>query len=423
MGVKRVRCPACLQFLAIASSDLVHARYCRPPIDLDCTMPSAKRVLRTALFSSGMLTGLGPGAAFRRREDEGVMIAGETTATPAHAARVEPTATPAHAARVEPNPADDPASCAHRVDDDAQEVNAWTSEASEEEVVEAWQRVLTRLATSIGERQTNHIIQLAHHPSFRIEKFKRGVRSVRQLRDFASSDVEKSLQSLRFKRKTVVDDAEEGTAGMWLRDPVDVVRRQVSELTFKDAGSASAEDEVKLGHLHTQCFQEMGPDGERRYSHPMSTDLAASVFQRVRSRVMHACAAGEEGVRGWKFGFDFVLLLQAYSDKSKQTRKVSSFSHFPLHVAIVNTSLSVKEKLICRGDCVVGYLPTEMKWEVMPAARGRVRASQGARARTREGGKRKGTWGCRRRTAVAVPQGPRARTPGRWFICAAAARK
>ena len=65
-------------------------------------------------------------------------------------------------------------------------------------------------------------------------------------------------------------------------------------------------------------------DGERRYSHPLSTGLAASVEERVRERVANACADGEEGVTGWKKGRDFVLLLQLYSDKSHQTLKSSS---------------------------------------------------------------------------------------------------
>ena len=299
-----------------------------------------------------MSAGLGPGAGVRR-EDEGVLIACEETVTPAPATQVEPRST------------EDAASCDDEqdVDDDVDDdVDEWSSDATTEEVTEAWRRVLLQLGASIGEKKTDRIIRLVRHPSFCTNKFSESIYSVRKLREAADRDVEQTFEALRFQKKTVVDEVADGRANMWLQDPVDVVRRQVAQLTFKAPSSASADDQVKVDNLYTDCFQQMGPDGDRRYSHPMSTDLAASVFSRVRCSVFNACAAGEEGVVGWRDGYDFVLLLQAYSDKSRQTLKTASQTHFPFHVAIVNTSLSAKEKLICAGDSVVGYMPTSIKW-------------------------------------------------------------
>lgn len=96
----------------------------------------------------------------------------------------------------------------------------------------------------------------------------------------------------------------------------------------------------------------------------MSTDLAASVGNLIRERVIEACADEEVcGVTGWKNGRDFVLLLQAYSDKSCQTLKSNAAKHLPLHAVLVNTSLKIKEQMVCAGDSVIGYLPTEMRWK------------------------------------------------------------
>ena len=106
----------------------------------------------------------------------------------------------------------------------------------------------------------------------------------------------------------------------------------------------------------------MNASGVREISHPLSTDLAHEAQSNVRARVQWGNAQDEEGVRGWRDGYDFVLFLQVYSDKSLQTMKAASHAHYPVHVSIVNTSITQKEKLICRGDTVVGYLPTNMSW-------------------------------------------------------------
>ena len=350
MGSRRVRCPDCFKSIG-ASSDLVHARYCRPRRVDDGSTPDAKRVCRTGLFSSGVQAGLGPGAAFRR-EDEGVMIACDEAVPP-----------PPEAIQSELPTADDGTGSDSESMRDVEEVYEWTSDASSEEVMEAMRRVLLELGTAIGEKQTNHIIRLLRHPSFCVDKFRQGITSLRDIRETANSDLEHSLLSLRFHKKTVVDDEEDATAGMWMRDPVDVVKRQVAQLSFKNAGSVSDDDKDKAGYLYTHCFQEVACNGERQFNHPMSTDEAASVYQRVRTQAMNSCAAGVVGVGGWKDGYDFVMFLQAYSDKSKQTLKASSHAHLPLHVSMLNTSLTSKEKLICAGDCVVGYMPTSVKWE------------------------------------------------------------
>ena len=236
----------------------------------------------------------------------------------------------------------------------------WTSEATSVEVLEAMRRVLLDVAGATGAKTTDQIIKLLHHPSFRIDDFKHGmlgINSHRELRDDADQRVERELLSLRFRKEKVMDPGEEDAAAdMWVRDPVDLVRRQVSALTIKRHA---------MNSLIYDCasVQQRGCDGEAVYAHPMSTRLASSVFNRVRQTVRTACARGEKGVGGWEDGYDFVMFLQFYSDKSSQTLKTSSHTHFPLHVAIHNTSLHMKERLIRQGDTVVGHLPTDIFWE------------------------------------------------------------
>ena len=237
-------------------------------------------------------------------------------------------------------------------------VSGWTNNASTEEVIEAMRRKLIAIGGQLGAKSSDHMIKLLLHPSFCYDAFKREIVSHRILVDDANRQLEESFRSLRFEKEEAVDDVEEGERTMWVRDPLEVIRRQIAQLTV----DAEHNGVTKVRSLYTKCFSGTGNDGERRYSHPMSTELAASVEKKVRDRVMEGCMDEEEGVVGWQEGRDFVLLLQLYSDKSHVTLKTTSQTHLPLLVAVVNTSLSMKEKMICAGDCVVGYMPTKIRW-------------------------------------------------------------
>ena len=151
------------------------------------------------------------------------------------------------------------------------------------------------------------------------------------------------------------DDGEDvAEAPFWKRDVVDVVRRQIAQLTL---------DVQESNRLYVKFFEQLGDDGQRVISHPLSTRRAASLMSNVRKAAMAACMEGVEGVGGWRDGYDFVLLIQIYSDKSSQSLKTNSHTHFPLHATVMNTSIEMKEKMIAQGDTVVGFLPTNITWE------------------------------------------------------------
>ena len=331
-----VQCNRCGLQLSSAASVLVHYRDCRPSSRV-CPVP--KPMKKKRLFTSENW-GLGAGGA-PRREDVGVLV---PAASDEHDTVENP---PYHEAlgRL--------ASECDILEPDAE----WTSEATTEEVTEAMRRVLLDIADATGAKTADLVIKLLHHPSFNLDAFKLGVSSYRDVRDDADTQVEQELLSLRFEKEQVIDNAEQdAAAGMWRRDAVEVVRRQIARLT---------PDSCDLKRLITkpESVQQWGDDGTRLFSHPMSTPEAERVVNRVRDAVMTACAAGVPGVVGWEDGYDFVCFLQLYSDKSSQTLKTSSHTHFPLHVAVMNTSLSMKEDMVREGECVVGYLPTDIVWD------------------------------------------------------------
>ena len=343
-----VRCEQCSKLIPTRGGLLVHARDCRPRISKD-KHPVEKAVKRRRLFGSEGC-GLGAGGALRR-EDFGVVVA---------AADIEgdwDEATPELGV-------EGPRSVEHkeRNSDKLEDGAEWTTEATADEVTEAMRHLLLGIGTATGARTADQVVKLLRHPSFCVDSFARDVSSHRKLCEDASKQVEEELLSLRFRKEVISDTGgEEAEANMWLRDPVDVVRRQIATL-------AHDKHDVNRLLLNCESVQQKGDDGSPLYSHPMSTPLAETVFERVRAAVMTACARGEPDVGGWEDDYDFVLLLQLYSDKSSQTLKTNSHTHFPLHVAAMNCSLSAKEKLIRKGDCVVGYLPTEIFWEDEEAA-------------------------------------------------------
>ena len=340
MGGARERCQYCSRFIP-AGSDLVHTRYCNAGLGgEDASYPPAKRP-RTDMFGVPRPEddALGPNAG-PRREDMCVKTAiddGETPWKP---------------------PSEIVPFLGEAVEE---EVDPWSTDASKEEVLEAMRRRLMLIGAQLGAKSCDQMIRLLRHPSYCADTLRRGISSHRGLLEDADKELEGSLKSLRFERASVRDEIEEGEGTLWVRDAVDVIKRQISQLTV-DAEHSGAD---KVNSLYLKPFEEVGDEGERRYSHPMSTKDAAKMEERLRHRVTVGCAEEEEGVSGWKKGRDFMLLLQIYSDKTHQSLKKNSQTHLPLHVAVVNTSLRMKEKMIIAGDSVVGYLPTEMRWDNM----------------------------------------------------------
>ena len=295
--------------------------------------------------------GLGPGGGVRR-EDALVMVSNDDVVEEGRHGCAS------KGADLAPDALESAAEDAESLREDDLEPGAeWTTAATSEEVVEALRRTLLFVGASTGAKTADLLIKLLRHPSLEIScpALTSGITSHRDLVLDANRQVEETLKSLRFERVTVEDRAnDEGMADMWWRDPHDVIRRQVAQTT-KGAKDTSV--------LYLEPFQHVNASGKRCISHPLSTDLAYRVHRNVRARVRRGNVLDEEGVPGWRDGYDFVLFLQVYSDKSLQTMKASSHAHYPLHVAVVNTSLTTKEKIICRGDSVVGYLPTNMKWD------------------------------------------------------------
>ena len=335
---KSAQCSRCGIPLPSQQSYLVHFRDCRPSSGIG-TCPIPRPLKRRRLFVSDA-RGLGAGGA-PRREDYGLVVA----------AHEDDDGAEAKASSQEALQAEAP-------ERDTLEPGAeWTSEATTEEVIEAIRRLLLDIGAATGAKTVNLMIKLLKHPRFCVHAFNKGIASHDGIRADANRQLEDDLLSLRFEKDNVVDTEEgDADANMWIRDPVEVVRRQIATM---------ATDKCDMNRLIMECdsVRQCGDDGKRLYSHPMSTPLAATVAERVRDAAMTACARGDKDVSGWEDGYDFVLLLQVYSDKSSQTLKTSSHTHFPLHVAVMNTSLGMKEKLIVGGDCVVGYLPTDISWQ------------------------------------------------------------
>ena len=350
-------CPRCFALLESSGAALVHFRHCRlqnspahADADIVISRPPKRLRLQGVFHTDAGHTqvGLGPGGGVRR-EDEMVMVHTDNLPEEERCGSVSEAA---HAAP----------QCAQEVteagaDEVLEDGVEWTTAASSEEVVEALRRTLLFVGAATGAKTTDHIISLLRHPSLdiRCPALVSGIVSHRELVRDANCQVEETLKSQKFECLTVRDPVtDDGVADMWWRDPVSVIRRQVAE-TKKGARDTSV--------LYLDAFEHLNASGERLISHPLSTDLAHTVQSNVRARVQWGNARDEEGVRGWRDGYDFVLFLQVYSDKSLQTMKAASHAHYPLHVAIVNTSITLKEKLICRGDTVLGYLPTNLKWD------------------------------------------------------------
>jgi len=278
-------------------------------------LPPAKRRRQNPVFTTGATTGLGAGAGMLR-EDAGVVVDA------------------AHDERLPELSSDDRPTGPELL----KKGEEWTKAATTEEVMEAIRRTMLTVGAAMGAKTVDRLMDLHRHPSFRVEAYHAGMPSHRQILKHANSQLESSLLSLRYQSAKVTDSvAGKAEAEFRIRDPVEVVKRQIVQL------SAGTQD---ISRFFLKPFKESRPDGEQVFSHPMSTGLAAEVHSRVQIEVGDACAAMVEGVDGWKEGYDVVLMLQLYSDKTTQTLKTTSQKHLPLHVAVLNTSLTMKEKMI-----------------------------------------------------------------------------
>ena len=360
MKRRRVKCAKCGDFYN-PGGELVHRRWCTSARAV-IRGEVAKPVRLTRMFMKDVGAELPPhlGGGGPRREDICVQIAADEPA-----GATGPTATgdgiPADApcAPVETGdgiPADAPCVPMETPSPNDEDGEAeWSGDASTEEVTEAMRRVLIRVGAACGAKTSEQLIKLLHHPSYSHDAMKLGVPSHRHLLADADEQLDETLLSMRFTRGVVQDDGEDVAEGaFWKRDAVDVIRRQIAQLTV---------DVQDSSRLYMKPLEQLGEDGKRVISHPMSTLRAASLMSNVRKAAMTACVEGVEGVGGWCDGYDFVLLLQIYSDKSSQSLKTNSHTHFPIHMTFLNTSIEMKEKMIARGDTIVGYLPTNITWE------------------------------------------------------------
>lgn len=77
------------------------------------------------------------------------------------------------------------------------------------------------------------MIKLLRHPSFRSDSFARETisKSHRIMLQDADQQLEDSLLALKFEKKKVFDETADGEASLWVRDPVQVIQRQIEQLT------------------------------------------------------------------------------------------------------------------------------------------------------------------------------------------------
>lgn len=343
-------CPRCLDILVSEESLLNHSRWCNAgsggAVGSAGTEPF-KRVRRVGVFNR-IETGVEPqfGGRGPRKKDACVMIpATDGDDAMDLAPLTEPLST-------ERAPAEIPSVVADEVEDTTSEIDVWTSAASTEEVVEAMRRQLLNFGVKAGAKAYDLFIKLQHHPSYWHDAYKRAITSHRDLVQDANSPLEATLLSLRFKREAVTDDQNEVEASMWLRKSMDVVMRQIRQLTF----DVEEENSLRLWALQqvAQWRACIFPSFVSTTCCARSRASASRSYERIQGR----CEGGSWMVRQLRLCASPPTLL----GQILATLKTNSHTHFPLHVAVMNTSIKKKEEMILNGDTVVGYLPTSMEW-------------------------------------------------------------
>ena len=355
-------CERCRRELSL-SGYLVHQRHCSKRLrsggelaDRDSEIRAGGRpntgrghkLRRLELFSGGRdanVPRIGPGAP-GRREDFGIHLeaAGDDVENPLQEALDHGTAHEGGADMSGNASIEEPMGGLE-----------WTRRATEVEVSEAFSHVLLRIGKDMGAKWSDHVLGLLRHPSWNLDCVLRNAETYGTLVKKADDVIQEHLERLSFERVSLRGDDVVGVnATMWSRGVRDVLMRQVRQMNVRNQPSS---------RLLTTCFRQLNMHGERAYGHPMTTGLAFDAEKRVRAEILRLGATNGVSPEGtWTDGYDFVAFVQVYSDKSAQTLKTSSQTHFPMHAVIMNTSLEMKEKMVCAGDAIVAYLPVNYKW-------------------------------------------------------------
>ena len=203
---------------------------------------------------------------------------------------------------------------------------------------------LTTLEYKAGAGRVSEVITILQDPAFSLEKFNSAVRTVEECRHVTASMVETHFRTEGYKSHIIPDKTGKYSAQLYLRDPVDMLRRQL----------ALANDQNTLFHPSPQTT----PDGTAIFSHPLHTDFAKTLHQVTRQRVQ----LSDDPQVVWAEETDptpssFAGLLQVYSDKSSTSLKSSAIVAYPIHVTLLNFSAPLRRHCIRTGLTIVGYLP------------------------------------------------------------------
>lgn len=164
-----------------------------------------------------------------------------------------------------------------------------------------------------------------------------------------ANNCEKMFHSSGFQQTSVDTTYPDGSVGqttMYMRDPIDVLKQQISALEDRDAFTFRPVPKSRRS------------DGSTYQSTPMETSHFHDVYSSVRRRVFSTTDISVV----WNDNIpstprSFVGFLQFFSDKTATTLTSSAFVAYPLHAVFLNTSPEHREWLINNGYTIIGFLP------------------------------------------------------------------
>ena len=222
----------------------------------------------------------------------------------------------------------------------------------EEALVDELASFLDVLARKTGIRMTNQLLRFFHSTDFQLNIFRDKIKSVSDCRKLVARNCGKMFRNSGFKETPVDTTWSDGTSGrttMYMRDPLDLLKEQISVLEDRD------------GFTFRPVPKPRRADGTTYQSTPMETDHFHDVYNSVRRRVFSTADAkviwNEDSPSTPR---SFVGYLQLFSDKTATTLTSSAFVAYPLHAVLLNTTPEEREWLINNGYTIIGFLPVSI---------------------------------------------------------------
>lgn len=198
---------------------------------------------------------------------------------------------------------------------------------------------LGRLGRMTSFKEIDKIIKLLAHPSFELKPFLSSCSSYRECMVAEETELNNSLHTIGFKKQTVTDPATSISCELYLRSAVEVLARQISDVSNKSCFFHPPSEKEKNCH---PMMAELGKHGISAISNSIKGSTESDVL-------WYDCVSAIES--------SFVGLVQIYSDKSKTSLKESAFLFYPLHITLLNFSEEHRRKCIVNGSTFLAFLP------------------------------------------------------------------